>query len=156
MKNKLFCYSWLFDYNDILSFIFVLNCIKVYTTQFLNIAYNAGRNHASWESSEVENNSATGVTDLRHFFMMQWVEDSIQTNSSIMILRKVWHEDSLKSINMTGQMDTIKYITDLNYNIIERILIPTAESVDNFSYKIKNLDIIRNMVLKEEIFNWLT
>ena len=52
MKNKLFCYLWLSDYNDILSFIFVLNCIKVYTTQFLNIAHNAGRNHASWGSSK--------------------------------------------------------------------------------------------------------
>ena len=35
-------------------------------------------------------------------------------------------------------MDTIKYITDVTYNIKERILIPTAESVYNFSYKIKN------------------
>ena len=36
-------------------------------------------------------------------------------------------------------MDTIKYITDVTYNIKEIFLIPTAESVDNFSYKIKNM-----------------
>ena len=40
---------------------------------------------------------------------------------------------------MTEQVDTIKYITDVTYKIKERILILTAESVENFSYKIKKL-----------------